>query len=74
MKLHQLSEDGVVKERPQTSKPKTKVIQKDEHQGKKVKQWYTPKTVGPEAKTYRWGTGKPMSGDGYAEHILPVGH
>jgi hypothetical protein len=74
MKLKELTEDGVVKERPQTSKPKKRVIQKDEHQGKSVKQWYTPKTAGPVAKTYRWGTGKPMSGDGYSEHLLRPGH
>ena len=68
MKLQKLSEDGVTKERKQTSQPKTKVWQNDTHQGKKCK------SVGPEAKPYRWGTGKPMSGDGYEEHILPVGH
>lgn len=30
-------------------------------------------TVGPEAPPYRWGTGKPMSGDGYDEHLLDLG-
>lgn len=73
MRLRQLSEGGVTKERTQTSKPKKLVIQPDEHQNKKAKHWYTPKTVGPEAKCYRWGTGKPMSGDGYDEHIMTVG-
>jgi hypothetical protein len=71
MKLQQLAEDGVTKERPQTSKPKTKVFQKEEHQGKKCN---AAKSVGPETKPYRWGTGKPMSGDGYEESLLPVGH
>jgi hypothetical protein len=71
MKLQQLSEDGVTKERKQTSRPKTKVWQKEEHQGEKCS---AAKSVGPETKPYRWGTGKPMSGDGYAEHIMAVGH
>jgi hypothetical protein len=73
MKLSELSE-GITKERPQTSRPKTKVFQKEENQGKKYKRWYAPKTVGPEAKPYRWGTGKPMSGDGHDEQIMKVGH
>ena len=71
MKLRQLSEDGVTKERKQTSAPKKKVWQTDEHQGKKCS---AAKSVGPEAKPYRWGTGSPFSADGYKEHILPVGH
>lgn len=74
MKLSQLSEDGVTKERTQTSKPKKVVFQREEGQGKERKRWYTPKTAGPKAKTYRWGTGKPMSGDGYKDSILPLGH
>jgi len=57
----------------QTSKPKKKVWQDEEHQGKRKKRWYAPDPAGPDPKTYRWGTGKPMSGDGYDEHILPVG-
>ena len=71
MRLQQLSEDGVTKERKQTKAQKKVVWQTDEHQGKKCS---AAKSVGPEAKPYRWGTGKPMSGDGYKEHILPVGH
>jgi hypothetical protein len=71
MKLIQLSEDGVTRERKQTSQPKKRVWQTDEHQGKKCS---AARSVGPEAKPYRWSTGKPMSGDGYAEHILKPGH
>lgn len=70
MKLKQLSENGVTKERPQTSRPKTTVFQKEENQGKKCS---AAKSVGPEAPVYRWGTGKPMSADGYDEHILKPG-
>jgi hypothetical protein len=70
MKLQQLSEDGVTKERKQTSAPKTRVWQTDKHQGKKCN---AAKSVGPETKPYRWGTGKPMSGDGYKEAILKPG-
>jgi len=68
MKLNYLSEDGVTKEKPQTSQTKKVVWQADEHQGKKCN---AAKSVGPETKPYRWGTGKPMSGDGYREAILP---
>ena len=35
MKLSELSE-GITKERPQTSRPKTKVFQKEENQGKNI--------------------------------------
>lgn len=70
MKLKELHEDSLPKT---TSRPMKKVWQDEERQGKRKKQWYTPKTAGPDAGTYRWGTGKPMSGDGYKEHILPAG-
>ena len=56
----------------QTSKPKTKVWQPEEHQGKKAKRWYTPPTAGPEAKPYRWGTGKYTSADGHDENTIAL--
>lgn len=76
MKLNQLTEDGVTKERSQTSKPKTKVWQKEAGQaapGKKLKSG-TADPVGGQKPTYRWSSGKPMSGDGYKDSILKVGH
>jgi hypothetical protein len=66
MRLKQLHE-GLPKK---TSRPMNKVWQDEERQGKRHKRWYAPRTVGPDAGTYRWGTGKPMGGDGYEEHIL----
>jgi len=71
MRLALLHENGVTKERPQTSQRKTRVWQTDSHQGKKCS---AARSVGPEAKQYRWGTGKPMSGDGYKDAILEPGH
>ena len=58
----------------ETSRPMKKVWQDEERQGKRYNRWYTPKAASSkDPGTYRWGTGKPMSGDSYNEHILPVG-
>jgi hypothetical protein len=73
MKLSLLAEDLPPDKTKESRKPPKKVWQDEESQGKRHKRWYTGKIAGPDPGTYRWGTGKPMSGDGYEEHILPVG-
>lgn len=69
MKLSLLSETDKLGKQPK--KQMKKVWQDEESQGYTPKRWYSPNKA---PKKYRWGTGKPMSGDGYDEHILPPGH
>jgi hypothetical protein len=56
----------------QPKKQKEKVWQDEEGQGdgNKAKNWYAVDAAAGKTPTYRWGTGKPMSGDGYEDHIL----